>query len=247
MKLDFHGRHAVVTGGTRGIGRRIVEDLAALGATVTATGAQAESIERLNRERPIANVTWRRVDFTDRLATEAFARELSSYDKIDVLVNNAGINRINHIDECLLEDWEALTAVNLDAPFMFLRATVPAMRRAGYGRIVNIASIWSVIGRPKRAMYSATKSGLHGLTVALSTELAAFDIMVNSVSPGFVQTELTRQILSEAEQAELKGQIPAGRLADPAEISRVVVFLSSTLNTYLTGQNIVIDGGFTNV
>jgi 3-oxoacyl-[acyl-carrier protein] reductase len=247
MKLDFHGQHAIVTGGTRGIGRQIVEDLAALGATVTATGVQAAGIERLQRERPIANVTWRQVDFTDRLATEAFAQELGSYNKIDVLVNNAGINRINHIEESRLEDWDALTAVNLDAPFMLLRATAPVMRRAGYGRIVNIASIWGVISRPKRAAYSATKFGLHGLTVAASTELAEFNIMVNSVSPGFVLTDLTQQNLSEAEQNELKSQIPARRLADPAEIGRVVVFLSSTLNTYLTGQNIVIDGGFVNV
>lgn len=247
MKLDFHGQHAVVTGGTRGIGRQIVEDLAALGATVTATGVQPEGIERLNQERPIANVTWRRVDFTDRVATEDFAREVGGYDRVDVLVNNAGINRIHPIEECRLDDWDALTAVNLDAPFMLLRAAAPVMRRAGYGRIVNIASIWSEISRPKRAMYSATKFGLRGLTVAVSNELASLDIMVNSVSPGFVMTELTRQTLSEFERNELMGKIPAGRFADPAEISRAVVFLASTLNTYITGQNIVIDGGFTNV
>lgn len=247
MKFDFQGQHAVVTGGTRGIGRKIVEDLAALGATVTATGVQADGIARLNRERPIANVTWRRVDFTDRALTEAFARELRGAEKIDVLVNNAGINRINPIEECRLEDWDALNAVNLDAPFMLLRAVAPVMRQAGYGRVVNIASIWSEISRPKRAVYSATKFGLRGLTVAVSNELAAFDIMVNSLSPGFVMTELTRQSLSEVEQGELRGQIPVGRFADPAEISRAVVFLASTLNTYITGQNIVIDGGFTNV
>jgi len=247
MTLDFRGQHAVVTGGTRGIGRRIVEDLAELGATVTATGLRVEGIERLNRERPIANVTWRQADFTDRLATEAFAEELSRHDKIDVLVNNAGINRLDAIDACRLEDWDALTAVNLDAPFMLLRAAVPVMRRAGYGRVVNIASIWSEISRPKRAVYSATKFGLRGLTVAASTELARFNIMVNSVSPGFVLTDLTRQNLSEADQEELKGQIPVGRFADPAEISRAVIFLCSTLNTYITGQNLVVDGGFTNV
>lgn len=247
MILDFHGQHAVVTGGTRGIGRRIVEDLGALGATVLATGAQADGIDRLNRERPIANVTWRQVDFTDRLATEAFAQELANHDKIDVLVNNAGINRINPVEESRLEDWDALNAVNLAAPFILVRAMAPVMRRARYGRIVNIASIWSEISRPKRAVYSATKFGLRGLTVAVSNELAAFNIMVNSVSPGFVLTELTRQSLSQEEQDDLKVQIPAGRFADPAEISRVVLFLSSNLNTYLTGQNIVVDGGFVNV
>ena len=247
MKLDFAGLHAVVTGGTRGFGRRIVEDLAALGARVTATGADPDGVERLNRDRPVPNVTWRQIDFTDRAATEAFAGELTRADRVDVLVNNAGINRINPIEACSLEDWDALRAVNLDAPFMLLQAAAPVMRRAGYGRIVNIASIWSEISRPKRAMYSATKFGLRGLTVAVSNELASANVLVNSVSPGFVLTELTRQILSDAEQEELKRQIPAGRFADPADISRAVIFLSSSLNTYITGQNIVVDGGFVNV
>ena len=247
MTLDFHGQHALVTGGTRGIGRRIVEDLAALGAAVTATGAQPDGIERLNRECPVANVTWRQVDFTDRQATEVFVRELSARNRLDVLVNNAGINRLSPIEECRLDDWDALTAVNLDAPFMLIRAAAPVMRRAGYGRIVNIGSIWGEISRPKRAMYSATKFGLRGLTVAVANELAAFNILVNSVSPGFVLTELTDRNLSADEQSELRAQIPARRFADPAEISKAVIFLASTLNTYIAGQNIVVDGGFLNV
>lgn len=246
LALDFHGQHALVTGGTRGIGRQIVEDLAALGATVTATGAQADGIERLNRERPLANVTWRHVDFTDRSGTEAFAGELNEYQRLDVLVNNAGINRLNAIEDCSLEDWDALNAVNLDAPFILLRAAAPVMRRARYGRIVNIASIWSVVGRSKRAMYAATKFGLRGLTAVVSNELAPFNVLVNTVSPGFVRTELTERLLPEAEQVALRGQIPAARFAEAPEISRAVIFLASSLNTYISGQNLVIDGGFTN-
>jgi 3-oxoacyl-[acyl-carrier protein] reductase len=118
------------------------------------------------------------------------------------------------------------------------------MKKNHYGRIINIGSIFGTVSRAKRSIYSVTKSGIHGLTVAVSNELAPFGVLVNTVSPGFVLTDLTRKNLTEKERLELAKQIPVGRLALPQDISRVVVFLASDLNTYLTGKNITVDGGF---
>jgi 3-oxoacyl-[acyl-carrier protein] reductase len=121
------------------------------------------------------------------------------------------------------------------------------MIKNGYGRIVNIASIFGVISKEKRAVYSATKFGIHGLTVGCSNDLARFNILVNTVSPGFVLTDLTRKNLSIIEMELLSNQVPIKRMAETSDISNVAVFLLSNLNQYLTGQNIIVDGGFTNV
>jgi 3-oxoacyl-[acyl-carrier protein] reductase len=121
------------------------------------------------------------------------------------------------------------------------------MNENGFGRIVNITSIWSVISRPGRTLYSLTKWGIVGLTKTLSTELADKNILVNSVAPGFTKTELTESTNTLEERNTIKSLIPVRRFADPIEIANLVLFLSSDLNTYITGQNIVIDGGYTNV
>ena len=121
------------------------------------------------------------------------------------------------------------------------------MKVQQWGRIVNVASIFSKISKERRSVYSATKFGLHGLTVGVSNDLARYNILVNTLSPGFVLTDLTRKNLSEKEMQELAGMIPARRLAEVKDISNVALFLLSELNQYLTGQNIIVDGGFTNV
>jgi 3-oxoacyl-[acyl-carrier protein] reductase len=118
------------------------------------------------------------------------------------------------------------------------------MKKMNYGRIVNIASIWSIITKPGRAVYAATKSGLVGMTRAVAVDLAPYGILVNAVSPGFVNTELTKNTLSPEECESLSSQVPMGRFAEPEEIARTVLFLSSDWNTYLTGQNLVVDGGY---
>jgi 3-oxoacyl-[acyl-carrier protein] reductase len=121
------------------------------------------------------------------------------------------------------------------------------MKKNNYGRVVNIASIFGVISREKRSIYSSSKSGLIGLTRAMALDLAPHNILVNSVSPGFVLTDLTKKMLGGPEIRELKSKIPIKRLAMPADISKVVLFLSSDLNTYLVGQNIIVDGGYANI
>ena len=121
------------------------------------------------------------------------------------------------------------------------------MKRNGYGRIINIASILGVISKEKRSIYSSSKFGIIGMTMAVSNELARYNVLVNAVSPGFVLTDLTKRILGKDEMEALEAQIPAQRLAGPADISNVVLFLASTFNTYITGQNIIVDGGYVNI
>ena len=239
-----------MTGATRGMGKQFADDFAKLGANLILTGTDKDKIEALNREAKHdkqASRQYYAVDFANTESTKAFIEAIEAYQKIDVCINNAGINRINFIDETLLEDWKDILSVNLEAPFMITRAVSRLMKKNRYGRIINIASIFGVISKAKRSIYTTTKFALHGLTVTSAIELAPYNVLVNSVSPGFVLTELTKRILSEEEMKQLASQVPIGRFAEPEEISRVVLFLASSLNSYLTGQNIVVDGGFVDV
>ena len=250
MKIDFEEQVILITGATRGIGRQIADDFAELGAELILTGTNEDEVGALNRsieELENPKKKYHCVNFLDENSTEKFLDELRDYSRIDVCVNNAGINRIDYIDETKTEDWDDIIAVNLKAPFLITREISKIMKKNGYGRIVNISSIFGSISREKRTIYSSSKFGLRGLTVASSNELARHNILVNTVSPGFVLTELTKSILSEEEMAELAAQVPMGRLAEPAEISKVVLFLASGFNTYLTGQDIIVDGGYVNV
>lgn len=249
MKMDFNGQTVLVTGATRGIGKQVADDFASLGARLILTGTDKQQVESLNEEALHTNALKKyfAVDFMDKQSTENFLDEICHYDRIDVCVNNAGINRINYIDETLVEDFEDILAVNLHAPFMITRVISRIMKRNGYGRIVNISSIFGVISKEKRSVYSISKFGLHGLTVSSANELARHNVLVNTVSPGFVKTDLTKRILGPKEMSSLADQIPLGRFAEPEEISRVVLFLASRLNTYIAGQNIIVDGGFVNV
>jgi len=230
------GRRALVTGGTRGIGFAIAYRLREDGANILVTGkhAAAEGLDGLE---------YRGVDLADSAALEAFAEEAREWAP-DVLVNNAGINKISPFAEIAPDDFDRIQAVNVRAPLLLCRAVVPGMRERGWGRIVNIASIWSVVSRPGRGSYSASKFALDGLTAALAAEVAADGVLANCVSPGFVDTELTRSVLGEEGIAGLVAEVPAGRLAQPEEIAALVAWLAGPENTFVSAQNIVIDGGF---
>ena len=250
MIIDFQGQVVLITGATRGIGKQLADDFALLGANLILTGSNKELIEDLNREGDLTKDSLKRyyaVDFTNQKSLDAFLNKISSLAKIDVCINNAGINKIDYIDETVIEDWENIIAVNLEAPFKITRAVSKLMKKNNYGRIINIASIWGVISKVKRSIYSVSKFGIRGLTVSTALDLAAYNILVNSVSPGFVVTELTKRILGEEEMKKLAEQVPLGRFAMPDEISKVILFLASRHNTYITAQNIVVDGGFVNV
>ena len=251
MEIGFHDKTVLITGATRGIGKQLADDFRRLGADLILTGTRPDQVEKLNeslqKEGRGQKIKYFCADFSKEGSLLDFVRELREYERIDVCINNAGINRISYIYDALLTDWEDVLNVNLRAPFAILHDVSQIMKRNKYGRIVNIGSIFGVISREKRAIYSSVKSGLVGLTRAVAIDLAPYNILVNCVSPGFVRTDLTESILSEAEIRELTARIPLGRMAVPEDISKVVVFLSSDLNTYITGQNIIVDGGYVNV
>jgi len=246
VKIDLTGRTALVTGGARGIGAAVVDQLYEAGAFVIGTGTNIADIEKLNSHSP-PNKQYLAVDFLDESSISSFLTSLKNYNRIDILVNNAGVNRIAVNTETTDEDYDFIMNVNLKGPYLLLREISKKMKANHYGRIVNITSIWSEVTRSGRSLYTASKYALSGLSKTLAVEMAADNVLVNSVGPGFTLTELTESTNTVEELNNIASVIPAQRLAAPIEIANLVLFLSSNLNTYITGQNIIIDGGYTNV
>tara|TARA_Y100000590_G_scaffold180640_1_gene205875 strand:+ start:22923 stop:23666 length:744 start_codon:yes stop_codon:yes gene_type:complete len=245
MKIDFSNKTVIVTGGIRGIGAAIVELFQECNAQIIATGTNTSELESLNQESTGEKTDYIHLDFTSNESIQKFLGHIDKQDRIDVLINNAGVNKIDSIKDIAEDDWDWINNVNLRGPFLLTRAVSNIMQNQGYGRMVNIASIFGIVSKAKRAAYSTTKWGLVGFTKAVALDLAPHNILVNAVSPGFVDTELTRKILGNKEIEELIDTIPQKRLADAGEIAKTVVFLTSHHNTYITGQNIIVDGGFT--
>ena len=249
MVIDFTGKTALVTGATRGIGKAIADTLWQSGAEVYLTGTKQEEIDALNQEVKVQGIERKHylcVNLSCEDSLNKFLQELEKIPQIDICVNNAGINIVRNFCEVPFEEFMKVQQVNVFGPRQILNVVVPKMRAQKYGRIVNIASIWSVINRPGRSSYGISKNAIHGLTKALSIELAADNIMVNSVSPGFTMTELTKNTNTPEQLVELGNKVAARRLADPQEQANVVAFLCSEQNSYMTGQNLVVDGGYTN-
>jgi NAD(P)-dependent dehydrogenase (short-subunit alcohol dehydrogenase family) len=181
----------------------------------------------------------RRRDQVERFAAQILER------RADVLVNNVGLNVKGATETFADDEYDTLLDVNLRAPFALIRAALPAMKDRGWGRIVNITSLWSLSGNRLDAAYCASKFGLDGLTASLAAEVAPSGVLANCVAPGFVLTEAAQAAYSPQDLESIGAQIPVGRLGKPAEIASLVSWLVSEQNTYLTGQNILIDGGLT--
>lgn len=218
-------RVALVTGGSRGIGKAVCEKFEAMGYDVVAP-TRAE------------------LDLSSSGSVERFL-ELHEKDVYDVIVNNAGINDVNDIENVTDDEIERAMSINLVTPLKLLRKFVPAMKERQYGRIVNIGSIWSIVSKRGRVVYSMTKHGIHGITKTLAVELAEYNILVNTVCPGFTLTELTYKNNTAEQIKRIEQDIPIGRMAQPDEIADAIAYLADERNTYLTGQLIAVDGGFT--
>ncbi len=247
MYTDFSGKIVLVTGGTRGIGAAIVEGFSRAGATVLFTGTGKASEANVESFKESAHIQYHQLDLSINESVDRFLHNLEKLDAIDVLINNAGENRIDTVESISADDWDRLNSVNLRGPFLLTKAIAPVMKKQKEGKIINLSSIFGVVSKEKRAAYSSTKWGLIGFTKAVALDLAPFNVQVNAVSPGFVNTDLTHRILGPAGISDLEDRIPQKRLANPAEVCNVVMFLASSLNTYITGQNIIVDGGFTSV
>lgn len=238
MELSFKNKTVLVTGGTRGIGKKIALDFYNLGAKVFISGTKSVDVPD--------GMEFLKVDFSDNKSLDNFLSSIYGIEKIDILVNNAGINIIKPLSDISQDDFDKIFSINVKAPLFVSKFSAEKMKQSKYGRIINISSIWSIKSKENRSLYSMTKNAINGLTKTLSIELANYGILVNSISPGFTETELTFSSLSNKEIEKLEARIPLKRFAKTDEISKTVLFLASDLNTYITGQNLIIDGGFTN-
>ena len=181
----------------------------------------------------------------DLSSLESISAYFQSEKEFDIVINNAGINIIKDIESILDDDIVMINQTNLIAPLKLIQHSVKHMKKKRFGKIVNISSIWGIRSKEKRTLYSATKFALIGQTKALARELGEYNILVNAVCPGFTATDLTMQSLSEKEMVDIQNQIPLKRMATPKEIAKSVKFLVSDENSYITGQTLVIDGGYT--
>jgi 3-oxoacyl-[acyl-carrier protein] reductase len=239
------GRVALVTGASRGIGRAIAETLARQGATVIGTATSEQGAAAIGEWLGALGLRGRgaRLDVGDETSVEALFSDLASHEGApEILVNNAGITRDNLLMRMKSEEWNEVVSTNLSSLYRICKASLKAMMKARYGRIVNVSSVVGLIGNPGQTNYAAAKAGMIGFTKSLAREIASRNITVNVVAPGFIDTDMTRA-LDEQQVEALKAQIPLARLGMPADVAAAVAFLASDAGAYITGETLSVNGG----
>lgn len=242
--MQVKDRVAVVTGGSRGIGRAIVETLLQEGAIVHYfSRSVGDSLDYFRESLPGADVTFHGVDVSDEEAvTAAFDQILGDRPGIDILINNAGVTRDGLIMRMSSQDWRTVMDINLTSAFFTSRAVARHMIKRRAGSIINITSVVGKIGNAGQANYAASKAGLIGFTKSLARETAGRGVRVNAIAPGFIETEMTDK-LNEQQREQLIAQIPMGRIGTGMDVAQACLFLASDMSTYITGEVLTVGGG----
>jgi NAD(P)-dependent dehydrogenase (short-subunit alcohol dehydrogenase family) len=238
--MILEGKKAFLTGASRGIGLAIAKRFKSEGAIVMGT--------HTGNNQPDENICnqWVKADFSKLDDIENCVKEVLNFEP-DILINNAGINTNAPFVEVDPSVFQEIQQVNVFTPMRLCQSAIPFMKKQGWGRILNISSIWGKISMEHRSAYSASKFALDGITLSLAAEHAIDGIVANSIAPGFIDTDLTRQMLGDEGIARLTSKVPARRLGKVEEIANLALWLASNENSFVNGQNIAIDGGFTRV
>jgi 3-oxoacyl-[acyl-carrier protein] reductase len=239
------GQVALVTGASRGIGRGILETLAAAGATVVGTATTAAGAADIGRALAAAGHPGRGLvlDVASGASVDAALADIEAREgPVGILVNNAGITRDGLMLRMKAEDWDQVLSTNLSSVYRLSKGVLRGMMKARTGRIISIASVVGLTGNPGQANYAAAKAGIIGFTKSLAREIASRNITCNVVAPGFIDTDMTRA-LSDEQRGQLAGQIPLGRLGTPADIAHAVLYLAGPAGAYVTGETLSVNGG----
>ncbi len=239
----LNGEIALVTGASRGIGAAIAQRLAADGARVVGTATTPEGAERITANLGKQGGRGAVLDVASQESIDALLADVESREgAVGILCNNAGITRDSLLLRMKQDDWDAVLQTNLASVFRLSKAVLRGMMKARKGRIISITSVVGLMGNPGQANYAAAKAGIIGFTKSLAREVGSRAITVNSIAPGFIDTDMTRA-LSEEQRAALNAQIPLGRLGQPADIAAAVAFLCSPDGAYITGETLHVNGG----
>ncbi|MFT3805332.1 3-oxoacyl-ACP reductase FabG [Arenimonas sp.] len=243
MSSEFNGEIVLVTGASRGIGAAIADTLAARGAKVIGTATSESGAQAITDRMAAWGGVGRMLNVTDAGAIDALVDGIAKeFGPISVLVNNAGITRDNLLMRMKDEDWNAILDTNLSSVYRTSKAVMRGMMKARKGRIVNIASVIGVTGNAGQANYAAAKAGIIAFSKSLAKEIGSRGVTVNVVAPGFIETDMTRDLPEDA-KAAMQGQIALGRLGQPQDIAEAVAFLAGPAGAYITGETLHVNGG----